>query len=58
MGALLAKAIFKNGTEAVSTNYKSLFEIPAKDIDGVQFAALAEAVGNKRAVLVVNVATQ
>jgi hypothetical protein len=58
MGALVAKAVFKNGKESVSTNYNSLFEIPAKTIDGLQLASLAEAVEGKRAVLVVNVATQ
>lgn len=57
MGALVAKAIFKNGKESVSTNYTSLFEIPAKTIDGVMLGSLSEAVEGKRAVLVVNVAT-
>ena len=34
MGAVVAKMIFKNGTEAVSTEYKSLCDIGAINIDG------------------------
>ena len=34
MGGVIAKLVFKNGTEAVATNYTSLFDIPAVNIDG------------------------
>ena len=34
MGGAIAKLIFKNGQEAVSTNYTRLFDIPAVSIDG------------------------
>ena len=34
MGGVIASMVFKNGKEKVSTNYKSLWDIPAVDIDG------------------------
>ena len=34
MGTVIAAMVFKNGKESVSTNYKSLLDIPAVDIDG------------------------
>ena len=34
MGVVIAAMVFKNGKESVSTNYKSLLDIPAVDIDG------------------------
>lgn len=58
MGALIAAAVFKNGKEAVSTQYTSLWDIPARNIDGHLIERLGSVVANKKAVLVVNVATQ
>ena len=58
MGALVAKMIFKNGQEPVSTSYKSLWDISARDIDGQMIDRLGSLVEDKHAVLVVNVATQ
>ena len=50
--------IFKNGKEKVSTKYQSLWDIPAVDIDGKMIEKLGMICSDKRATLVVNVATQ
>ncbi len=34
MGQAIAYMVFKNGKESVTTNFKSLLDIPAIDIDG------------------------
>ena len=58
MGGVVAAMIFKNGKEKVSTNYQSLWDIPAVDIDGKIIEKLGMICSDKRATLVVNVATQ
>ena len=57
MGAVIAKIVFKSGTEAVSTSYTSLFDIAAVNIDG-QKALLGTYCTGKKAILVVNVASE
>jgi len=57
MGGLVAKLVFKNGKEAVSSEYTTLWDIAAKDIDGNQVERLGSLYGEKKATLVVNVAT-
>ena len=57
MGAVVAKLIFKNGQETVSSNYASLWEIGAKNIDGDMIDPLLKVVEGKKCVMVVNVAT-
>ena len=56
MGAAIAKLVFKNGKEAVSSNHTSLFDIAAVNIDG-QKAQLGTYCVDKKAILVVNVAS-
>jgi hypothetical protein len=58
MGQAIAYMVFKNGKESVSTNYKSLLDIPAVNIDGQKIERLGQILAGKRAILVVNVATQ
>ena len=58
MGGVIAKMVFKNGKETVSSNYNSLWEIPATTIDGSKLDSLASIVSGKNAVLVVNVASK
>ena len=57
MGGAIAKLIFKNGQEAVVTNYNSFCDIPSIDIDGNKVERLGALMSGKKAVLVVNVAT-
>ena len=57
MGALIEKAIFKNGKDMVESQHKSLWSYAAKNIDGVMVDPLQTAVENKTCVMVVNVAT-
>ena len=57
MGAVVAAMIFKNGKEKVATSYTSLWDIPAIDIDGNKIERLGKLVVDKKAILVVNVAT-
>lgn len=58
MGGAILKMVSKNGKEAVSTNYTSLWEIPVTTIEGQRIERLGQLVEGKKAVLVVNVATQ
>ena len=48
--------VFKNGKEKVQTEFKTLWDIGAIDIDGKKLERLGSLCGDKRAVLVVNVA--
>ena len=57
MGAVVAAMIFKKGKEPVSTSFTTLWDIPAIDIDGNKIERLGQLVLNKKAILVVNVAT-
>lgn len=55
MGKLISKAIFKSGTDSISTEIpKSFFDLKAKDIDGkiVDFNQFKD----RKAIMVVNVA--
>lgn len=58
MGGLASKLIFKNGKEKLTTAYHSLHDIPAIDIDGNQIARLGDILTDKKAILVVNVASK
>ena len=57
MGAVIAALVFKNGKEPVATNFTSLWDIAAIDIDGNKIERLGSLVADKRAILIVNVAT-
>ena len=57
MGAVVAAMIFKKGKEPVTTSFTSLWDIPAIDIDGNKIERLGKLVVDKKAILVVNVAT-
>ena len=57
MGAVVAAMIFKKGKEPVTTSFTSLWDIPAIDIDGNKIERLSKLVVDKKAILVVNVAT-
>ena len=58
MGALLEKAIFKNGKDMVEAQHKSLWSYGAKNIDGQMVDPLSSIVAGKTCVMVVNVATK
>jgi len=57
MGGMLFKMVAKNGTEPVTTQATSLWQLGAMDIDGQMINSLGSIKGNK-CTLVVNVATQ
>ena len=57
MGTVVAKLIFKNAQEKVSSNAKSAWEIAAKNIDGEMINPLAKMVEGKKCTMIVNVAT-
>ena len=59
MGAVLAKMIFKTGRDPLPVSEaKSLFELPATDIDGNQIEHLGTILEGKKAILVINVASK
>ena len=58
MGNLAFKAVQKKGKDKLSSKYESLFDIPAKDIDGVEHARLGDMLQGKKCILVVNVASK
>ena len=58
MGALIMKAISKTGTEACESTASSLFEIGAKNIDGVEIANLGSILEGKKCTLVVNIVSK
>ena len=58
MGGLVMSAISKKGTEKISSSATKLHEISAKTIDGKQLANLGEIINNKKAIMVVNVASK
>lgn len=58
MGGVAAKLIFKSGKDKFATDYKSLLDIPATDIDGNEIRRLGDIVQGKKAILVVNVASK
>lgn len=59
MGALVAKMVFKNGNDRLAeAEQKSLFDIPAVDIDGNKVEKLGDLLTGKKAILVVNVASK
>ena len=58
MGGLVEKALFKNKAEAVASDFVSLWQIGAKNIDGMMIDPLKPLVEGKKCVMVVNVATK
>lgn len=59
MGALVAKMVFKTGKDQLAeAEQKSLFDIPAVDIDGNKIERLGDILKDKKAVLVINVASK
>jgi hypothetical protein len=58
MGALALKMVSKKGSEAVSTQYTSLWDIPSVDIDGNKIEKLSQIAAGKKCVMVVNVASK
>jgi hypothetical protein len=58
MGALALKMVSKKGSEAVSTKYTSLWDIPTVDIDGNNIEKLGQFASGKKCVMVVNVASK
>ena len=52
------KAISKQGTDKISSSATKLHDIGAKTIDGKQLANLGEIINNKKAIMVVNVASK
>ena len=57
MGGVIAKLVFKNGHDSLSTKHTTLWEIAAKNIDGVNIDPLGKEYGQNRVTMVVNVAT-
>ena len=60
MGLTLAKALSKltKSERIEESNYKSLWEIPAKDIDGVLHERIGDLAPNVKALLIINVASK
>lgn len=58
MGGVVAKLVFKKGKDKFMTNYNSLLDIPATDIDGNHFNKLEDILKGKKCILVVNVASK
>jgi hypothetical protein len=58
MGQILHTVVFETRNDLVSSSYYSLFDIPSIDIDGNYLSSLREAAFGKKAVLVVNVASE
>ena len=61
MGSSFAFLIKKFGTygkEPIVSDYKSLWEIPVKDIDGNSYETLGELKPGVKALLIVNVASK
>lgn len=56
MGTSMSRLLFKQ--EAIVTEFSSLWDISAIDIDGNQIERLGSLVPNKKVVLVVNVASK
>ena len=57
MGGLILKAVSHGGSEAIPSQSRSLLELTAKNIDGVD-AALSDLCAGKKCIMVVNVATK
>jgi len=58
MGGLAFKAVQKRGSDAVTTSFASLWDIPTIDIDGNKVERLGQCVQGKKCVMVVNVASK
>ena len=58
MGAVAEKLFFKGGKEKMESSHDSLWTIGATDIDGKKIEQLGNLMSEKKAVLVVNVATK
>lgn len=59
MGGLAAKLVFKKGKDKYNeSQYESLLDIPATDIDGNQINKLEDILQGKRCILVANVASK
>ena len=58
MGAVVARLIFKNARENVSSSAESAWEIGAKNIDGELIEPLGQIVKGKKCVMIMNVATK
>ena len=58
MGGLASKLIFKSGKDKFGSDYNSLLDIPATDIDGNRINRLGDMLQGKRCILVVNVASK
>ena len=57
MGCILVP-LYKTGKEDMVSKYKSLHDIPVRDIDGKALDRLGHYTDNIRAILVVNVASK
>lgn len=57
MGGLLFKAVAKNGSDKLDSNETSLMNIGATRILGERVDKLGDIIGDKKAIMVVNVAT-
>jgi hypothetical protein len=58
MGNIGFKVVQKRGKDKLTTKYESFFDIPAKDIDGIEHARLGDMLQSKKCILVVNVASK
>ena len=57
MGALIAKAVFKNGDDEISCKYASVNEIPVTTLQG-EDTQIGNLVQGKKLYMVVNVASK
>ena len=57
MGKVISKLVFHNKMENVSTKATSIKELSARNIDGELIEPLEKILEGKKAILVVNVAT-
>jgi hypothetical protein len=58
MGALIAKAVFKNGTDDISSKYNSCNQIPITLLNGTHHSQIGEILADKKLYLCVNVASK
>jgi hypothetical protein len=57
MGCILVP-LYRRGKEHLGSQFKSLHDIPVKDIDGKEFQKLGEITEGLKCIMVVNVASK
>ena len=58
MGSCAVAIFEKNGRDIAFSNYSNAFDIPINDINGIYHHTLRDFVENKKAIIIVNVASK